>query len=516
MLFLSLAGALSGFGLMADRALVRESAASAELSSARAGPDARAAALSVRGALAGVEQDLLAGRSPAGVRQETLALSAGLSVSVGRPYRGRPLAELRRLLLSTEATASGLPEAVIAAVALGAATSRPEVVERLLTGQLPVRPEDLPQLAGLLGASADPRVPDLQRRLQDVPNPSDLPRAPAFQRRLAAAAAVEGWTRLGRSSLRYEVPLPALFERAGVADRARLATGSGAAGASASVPDVDGLVLAMAPPAAPRGRLLAARGLLWLAVVGCLLALALVRRAVAREASSVRREKAFLSGVTHELRTPVASIRVFGEALAAGAGDPREYGVLLVEESRRLEALVERTLASARVDEAPKFVSVRPGELLHSVVEIMRPAADRRGVTLHVHADEAVGEVCWDADAVRRALLNLIENAIKHGRSNGRVEAGAHADGGNVRLSVEDDGPGIGRREHRRLFGRFERGATEAPGAGLGLYLVDQVANAHGGRVDLTSEEGQGCTFTLVLPRLPSAHEAARRPEPDA
>jgi len=74
---------------------------------------------------------------------------------------------------------------------------------------------------------------------------------------------------------------------------------------------------------------------------------------------------------------------------------------------------------------------------------------------------------------------------------------------------VRDDGPGIARRDHRRLFGRFERGSTEAPGAGLGLYLVDQVARAHGGRIDLRTAEGQGCSFTLVLPRLPPARDAS-------
>jgi len=282
------------------------------------------------------------------------------------------------------------------------------------------------------------------------------------------------------------------------------------------VPDVDGLVLAMVPATPPRARLLAARGLLWLAVVACLLALGLVRRALAREARAVSKEKAFLAGVTHELRTPVASIRVFGEALADGAGNPREYGVLLVEESQRLEALVERTLASTRIDAAPRFAAVQPDELLRAAVEAMRPAAERRGVTLEVRADEGMADVCWDADAVRQALLNLIENAVKHGRPSGRVEVGARVDGEHVRLSVRDDGPGIGRRDHRRLFGRFERGATEVPGTGLGLYLVDQVVSAHGGRVDLASAEGQGCTFTLVLPRLPPAHEAARRPEPAA
>lgn len=517
--FWGLAVVLIGLGFVTDRALVREAAAAAELSSTRAAQDSQAAALSVRGALGQIEQELLAGGNPGGVRHWTLALSPGPTVSVGRPYRGRPPAELRELLGSTKVTASGLPEAVVATVALDEPTSRPGVVERLLTGQLPVRPEDLPVLASMLGAGDDPRVADLQRQLASLPAPIDLPQSPTFERRLRAASTVEGWTRRDRTLLRYSVPARTLFERAGVSERVSVGdevTAAGPARETVPVPDVDGLVLVMASPAAPGGRLLAGRSLLWLGVLLCLMALGLAQRALAREARAVSREKAFLAGVTHELRTPVASIRLFGEALAEGAGNPREYGAMLVQESQRLEALVERTLASTRVDEAPRFAAVRPGELLSSAVALMQPAAERRGVTLSVAADGPLGDAFWDADAVRRALLNLIENAIKHGRPNGRVEAGARTDGEHVRLFVRDDGPGIARRDHRRLFGRFERGRTEASGAGLGLYLVDQVASAHGGRVDLTSGEDQGCMFTLVLPRLPPAREPVPRPGPKA
>ena len=515
-LFVSLAAALAGFGLLADRALVREAAATTALSSARAEQEVRTAALSLRGALGQLEQDLLAGRRPMGVRQETLVLPPGLSVSSDRPYRGRPRPELLALLLSSEATGWGLPEAVVAAVALGTPASRRNVADRLLAGQLPVRPDDLPHLARLLGTEGDPRVADLQRRLRSVPDPADLPAAPAF-RRTRGADAIEGWTRRGRASLHYEVPFHTLFESAGVAERARVADASSVEASPAShavVPDVDGLLLSVRPEAVPRGRVLAARGLLWVAVGACLLAVGLVQRALAREARAVAREKAFVAGVTHELRTPVAAIRVFGETLAEGTGDAREYGAMLAEESERLEALVERVLAATRIDEAPRFAAVRPSELVASAVGLMRPRAERRGVTLRVRAEEEIGEARWDADAVRRALLNLIDNAIKHGRPRGEVEAGVRADGGHVRLSVRDDGPGIARREHRRLFGRFERGATEAPGAGLGLYLVDQVARAHGGRVDLQSGEREGCTFTLVLPR--QAPSDGRRAEQDS
>jgi len=420
-------------------------------------------------------------------------LPPSLSAWSGRPYHGRPREELVSLLLSTEVTPWGLPEAVVAAIALGGPASRRDVAERLLAGQLPVRPEDLPHLASVMAVAGDARVPDLQRRLRSAPDPNDLPEAPAFRRTLTEAGTVEGWTRRGRASLRYEVPARALFESSGVAERASIAASSRSGvpfGATIGVPDVEGFSLTLRPAVAARGRLLA---------------LVFVQRGLAREARAVSREKAFVAGVTHELRTPVTAIRVFGETLAEGRGDPREYGAMVAEESERLETLVERVLAATRMDEAPQLAAVRPGELLASVVQLMRPRAERRGVTLSVRAEKDLGDAQWDADAVRRALLNLIDNAIKHGRPRGEVEAGAEADGRDIRLSVRDDGPGIARRDHRRLFGRFERGATEAPGAGLGLYLVDQVARAHGGRVDLRTAEGRGCSFTLVLPRQPPA-----------
>jgi len=516
LLFFSLASALAGFGLLADRALVRGAAASAALSSARTEQDARAAALSVRGALGQIEQDLLAGRSLAGVRQETLVLPRPLSVSVGRPYRGRSHAELVALLQSTEETAWGLPEAVVAAVALGVPTSRRDVAERLLTGHLPVRPEDLLHLARVLGAASDPRLADLHRRLSSAPDAEELPQAPAFRRTLLEAGPIEGWTRRGRTFLHYEIPARAVLETAGVAERVGVATdprGRAAVGVSIAVPDVERLKLTIRPEAAHRDPLPVMRGLLWLVVCACLGALGLVQRALAREARAVSREKAFVASVTHELRTPVAAIRVFGETLAEGRGDPREYGVLVAEESERLEALVERVLAATRLDEAPRFAAVRPGELLASAVALMRPRAERRGVTLRIRCAEDMSDARWDADAVRRALLNLIDNAIKHGRPSGEVEAAAEADGRHVRLSVRDDGTGIGRRDHRELFGRFQRGASAAPGTGLGLYLVDQVVRAHGGHVDLTGGHGQGCTFTLVLPRYPPTPPDAVRTE---
>jgi two-component system phosphate regulon sensor histidine kinase PhoR len=251
---------------------------------------------------------------------------------------------------------------------------------------------------------------------------------------------------------------------------------------------------------------------LWIAIVASTATLVVMRRSLAAAARATAREKSFLTSVTHELRTPLAAIRLLGERLAEGRGDPREYGGLVAEESRRLEGLVERVLSATRAAERPSLAPVEPEQVLRSAVALVLPRAERRGVTLTCAAEAPLPTASWDGEAVRHALLNLLDNAIKHGREGGRVEARARAEGDLVCLSVSDDGPGIGRRERGGLFQRFARGLSEAPGTGLGLHFVEQVAQAHGGRVELRTEMGRGCVFTLRLPALPAsppAREAA-------
>jgi two-component system osmolarity sensor histidine kinase EnvZ len=108
---------------------------------------------------------------------------------------------------------------------------------------------------------------------------------------------------------------------------------------------------------------------------------------------------------------------------------------------------------------------------------------------------------------VREALSNLVDNALRHGGVH--VVVRTREEAGSVRLDVEDDGRGLDRSERSSVFGRFVRGGSEAAGTGLGLWLVDRVARAHGGSVDVRSERGRGCTFTLVLPMRPPGAEAA-------
>jgi signal transduction histidine kinase len=519
-------GALVAVGWVADRALQGQIAHARADGVTRGAETARLGALSVRATLAAVEQRVLTRAAPEGVVTERLPVSPARAVPRPgtRAYRLRSRGELAKLLHATSTSASGLPEAVLARLALGQGAgvsipgepAPPDVGARLLSGSLPVRAEDLPYLAHALGVGHDPRAALLRERLRAAPEAAALPPAPGF-RRVRHDAAVEGWTVDGIQRVRYVVPVSALLEMA------RVPLGAWArvpgpdipeAAAIAEVPDVKAFALAFPIVDREGPRLRALRIALWTALAGAIVGLAAMRRALASEARANARERRFLASVTHELRSPLAALRLFGERLAQGRGDPREYGVLVAEESQRLEELVERVLATTRASERPHFAPVAPGELMRSAVTLIGPRAERREVTLTCRAAAPLPTATWDAEAVRRAVLNLLDNAIKHGRQGGHVLASAFAEGDAVCLSVADDGPGIGPRERRGLFGRFVRGSTDAPGTGLGLHFAEQVAHAHGGRVDLVTGEGRGCVFTLRLPASPPGNAAPPASEP--
>jgi signal transduction histidine kinase len=516
------------FGVVADRALVGQARAAREAVASRADETARVTALSVKAALAEIEQAVAAGRAPQAVVSDRLALPPSLALPVvpADSYASRSRADLSRLLSSSGTTPNGLPEAVVARLLLGEAspvsgTERPpDVADLLLSGQLPVRPADLPHLAQRLGAGRDPRVRTLQERLRRMPRTSEIPNLPVFRCRLADGDAVEGWSRRASTALRYQVAVATLLHEAEADSQAVLAASADretfARGATPTthgmtrliqVPDVAGLVLAVTPEVPGALRLAALRIVLLLSIVAGVFGLAAARRAFARESRAVARERAFLTSVTHELRTPLTAIRLLGERLADGRGDPRDYGALVAQESHRLEDLVERVLTATRVEEAPRFAPVSPGGLARSAADLIALRAERRGVEIEQRVEDGLPEARWDADAVRSAVLNLLDNAVKHGKEGGHVVLRTWAIGEEVRLSVTDDGPGIGRADRDGLFRRFVRGASAAPGTGLGLHIVEQVARAHGGRVDLVTQEGHGTTFTLILPVIPPGAE---------
>lgn len=494
------------FGVVADRALVEQAAIADRTAHADLAEKSRLVGLSVRATISQLEEAVLAGTPNPAITTCRIATEVRVDTSAGnRAYAKRDRRELESLLSARTLTGNGLPDAVVAAIALDDPASRRRVADRLLDGVLPVSPADLHLLKDALGVATDPRVDRLMACVQRAPGGGHLPNSPDFSRRLTQAGALEAWSLTENGPVVYEIGAGGLLRLAGVTGTTVAPSVDGlTTDGVVSVPDVTGLTLLVTPERSVQLRIRMLRVALWIAIATSVLGLVAILRGVAREARAVRKERIFLANVTHELRTPLSAIRVFGETLADGRGDAREYGALVAQECQRLEGLVEHVLTIARVDEVPAFTKVKPDEIIASAIQLVASRAALRSIQINWNAESRLGgDVHWDGPAVRRALLNLLDNAVKHGKAGGRIDVSAVLEGDQVRLSVADDGPGIRRRDRKRIFGRFERGTTDGPGTGLGLYAVEHVARAHGGRVELLTREDHGCTFIIVLPVNP-------------
>jgi signal transduction histidine kinase len=228
----------------------------------------------------------------------------------------------------------------------------------------------------------------------------------------------------------------------------------------------------------------------------------------------------FVSSVSHELRAPIASMRLMSESLQRGkvsdATKQNEYFGFLVQESRRLSSLIENILDFSRIEQGRKKYQFEPTDLdflVEQTVKLMQPCAAEHGVELKLQKTDAAkpAVVHCDGLAIQQALINLIDNAVKHSPSGAEVAIGLERSPGNFRLWVEDRGPGIPGEEHERIFERFYRRGSElrreTQGIGIGLSIVKHSVEAHGGRVVLRSAVGEGSRFTIELPDKPPAVE---------
>lgn len=239
-------------------------------------------------------------------------------------------------------------------------------------------------------------------------------------------------------------------------------------------------------------------------------------RGAARERELARLKSDFVSTVSHELKTPLTSIRMFAEMLREGvAGDDRErearYHEIIVKESERLGLLIANLLDYAQIERGTRRYTPRPEgaeEIAREAVETFHRLREGEGqlVEVDVAASARGAELLVDREVVVQSLLNLLSNAAKYG-GKGVIRLGIAAldDGAAVSLAVADDGPGIPVAEQPRVFREFYRApaarASAVEGTGLGLALVKRHVESQGGRVDLDSALGRGSTFTIVLPR---------------
>jgi two-component system sensor histidine kinase SenX3 len=219
----------------------------------------------------------------------------------------------------------------------------------------------------------------------------------------------------------------------------------------------------------------------------------------------VRRD--FVANLSHELRSPLGAVGLLGETLAT-EDDPvirtRLLGRIGLEVDR-MTAIVDDLLDLSRLefDGSARREPVSAGQLVEDAIDAVRHLADQRGVKIRSSAaDETVD---LDRGQVVRAIANLLENAVKYSHEGSIVEIEAEVEDTAVRFTIRDEGIGIPSADLQRIFERFYRVDTarsrSTGGTGLGLSIVRHVAQNHGGEVLVSSREGEGSTFTLVLPR---------------
>jgi two-component system phosphate regulon sensor histidine kinase PhoR len=244
-------------------------------------------------------------------------------------------------------------------------------------------------------------------------------------------------------------------------------------------------------------------------VIGGIAAIIVVRR----EARLGRLQTDFVNKVSHDLRTPLTSIRMFVETLQLGRfTDPaqqQEALEIIAEETERLSGLINRLLDWARMEQGRRTFDLR--------IEPLRPIVDAAvaalaPLTLHQPADVVVRvaddlpRVRVDRAALVEALINILTNAFKYTGAEKRIVVEACRAGPTVRISVTDNGPGIGKQELKRVFDRFYRARDPLDriieGSGLGLAMVKHIVTGHGGKIEAASELGKGATFTITLPAI--------------
>ena len=242
-----------------------------------------------------------------------------------------------------------------------------------------------------------------------------------------------------------------------------------------------------------------------------------VVKAVSRELAVARLQADFVSAVSHEFRSPLTTLRSMSEMLERGRVPSEErkqrYYGLMARETERLHRLVEDLLDFGRMEAGAKQYDMRPTDVSTLVTQAVAEFCEEKaasGFDIEIR-DMAAGTVLGDADALRRAMRNLLENAVKYSADSRKVNVDVRIEHGHVCISVQDYGMGISPADLKRIFHKFERGtaakASSIQGTGLGLAMVHGILRAHGGSVRVESEENRGSTFTMLLPCAEAAEQ---------
>jgi signal transduction histidine kinase len=237
----------------------------------------------------------------------------------------------------------------------------------------------------------------------------------------------------------------------------------------------------------------------------------LTLRATAREMKLAQAKSTFVSNVSHELKTPLALIRLFAETLELGrvkSGDKaKEYYRIINNESRRLTQLINNILDFSKIEAGRKeyeFVESDITEVVEEVIRSYEYQIINAGFELNAQIEHDLPLVSIDRDAISQAVLNLINNAVKYSDESKEITVQVRLRDRSVAIEVADKGIGIPRSEQDKIFEKFYRVSTglvhNTKGSGLGLALVKHIVEAHDGKIIVESAPGKGSRFTMMIP----------------
>ncbi len=262
----------------------------------------------------------------------------------------------------------------------------------------------------------------------------------------------------------------------------------------------------------------AARGeyLLIVVLLACLVGLMslgayLLVRDVSRQAETAAMKSRFIDNISHELKTPLTLIRLYGETLKnqrhLSEEGRREAYAIITGESERLSNMIGNVLDMSRIERDALEFHLQSGSIAETVkatLESYRYHLDRKGFKVREDIGRGIPPVRFDREALASVVVNLLSNAVKFSPQVKDVSVKVFRKGGEAVLQVADKGIGIPRQEVARIFERFYRSRNasgpDAGGSGLGLTIVKHIVEAHGGRISVESEPGQGSVFSVFLP----------------
>jgi signal transduction histidine kinase len=242
----------------------------------------------------------------------------------------------------------------------------------------------------------------------------------------------------------------------------------------------------------------------------CLGALLIVRD-VSRESEATRHKTEFVHNISHELKTPLTLIRLYGETLKNKKDLPennrKEAYEIITRESERLSYMINNVLDFSRIEMGKKEFNLKQGnlaEVIRETLELYRYHLEKKGFAIHKEINDDFPPMDFDREAMASILVNLLTNSMKFSTDKKEVFVRLCRAGDNAVIQVEDKGIGISRKEADKIFQRFYRSENEtvsaSMGSGLGLTIVKHIAEAHGGQVGVDSVPGKGSVFSVFIP----------------